>query len=151
MNNTNTERCIRDLLERDFKCVDKFDVEYGGIYVETTEDPRGFMFGDKTRKIYEATSSEIKSLVGLNVLIAYIHDGREIKVSVCNPQDIGMMLLSKNDDVGSSIQYADINVSYCAKLIAKMGEHVCIGSIDKGSWVRVRIFPGKNIIDNWMK
>ena len=46
------EGCVR---------VEKFDIN-GGIYVETTEDPIGWMLGDKTRKIYRVTIVQIACL-----------------------------------------------------------------------------------------
>ncbi len=147
MRNTTIEDNIRKTLEKDFKCVEKFDTEKGGIYVETNEDPRGWMLGDKTRRIYEVPNLAIKTLTDLLVMVTSNHDGSEIKVSVYNPEEIGMMLLSKNDDVGSSIQYADIDVSKPVKLIAKMGEHINLESIMRGSWIRARIFPGPSILE----
>ena len=146
MRDTTIEDNIRKTLERDFKLVDSFDAEKGGIYVETTDDPRGWMLGDKTRKRYEVPNLKIKLLTDLLVIVASNKDGSEIKVSVYNPQDVRMMLLSENDDVGSSIQYANIDVSKPVELIAKMGEHVCIESLMRGSWIRVQIFPGENIV-----
>ncbi len=145
MTNAEIERNIRDILERDFKRVNKFDTEKGGVYVETTEDPRGWMFGDKTRRIYETTVLQIKLLTGLLIFASCNHDGKEVKASVYNPQYIKTMMLSKNDDVGSFIQYADIDVSVCAKLIANIGEHICIEPIER-SWIRVAIYPGENIV-----
>jgi len=141
------EHSIREMLERDFKLVKKFDIENGGIYVETTDDARGWMFGDKTRKIYEISNLSVKVLTDLLLVVTSNHDGSEIKVSVYNPQEIKMMLLSKNDDVGSAIQYANIDVSKSVELIAKIGEHICIESIMRGSWIRVRIYPGGNIVE----
>lgn len=147
MIDTTVEDTIRRTLERDFKRVNKYDMENGGIYIETTDDPRGWMLGDNTRKIYEVPNLYIKELTDLLVLVTSNDDGSKIKVSVYNPLEIKMMLLSKNDDVGSSIQYADINVSKTTELVAKMGEHICIESIMRGSWIRVKIFPGSNILE----
>jgi hypothetical protein len=74
-------------------------------------------------------------------------DGSEIRVLVYNPQDTSRMLLSKNDDVGSSVQYARIEPQKPAELIASMGEHICIESLSRGSWIRVQVFPGSNILE----
>lgn len=147
MRDTDVEHNIREMLERDCRLVDKFDTEKGGIYIETNEDPRGWVLGDKTRKIYEVSNLKIKLLTDLLVIVTSNHDGSEIKVSVYNPRELGRMLLSKNDDVGSSIMYAKIDVSKPVELTAKMGEHVCIESLMKGSWIRLRIFPGANIVE----
>lgn len=147
MRNTTIEDNIRKTLERDFKLVDSFDTEKGGIYVETTDDPRGWMLGDKTRKRYEVPNLKIKLLTDLLVIVTSNKDGNEIKVSVYNPKEIRMMLLSKNDDVGSSIQYANIDVSNPVELTAKIGEHVCIESLMRGSWIRAQIFPGPSILE----
>lgn len=148
MRNTATEDNIKKVLEEGFVCVEKFDTEKGGIYVETTEDPRGWMLGDKTRKIYEVSSLYVRELTDLLVVVIPNSKGEsEIKVIVCNPQDTARMLLSKNDDVGSSIQYAHIGPPKPAELVARMGSHVCIESLARGSWIRVHVFPGRDILD----
>lgn len=147
MKDTTIERNIREILERDFKRVGEFDTEKGGIYVETTDDPRGWMLGDKTRKKYEVSNVSIKSLTDLLVIITPNNDGSEIKVSVYNPEEIGMMLLSKNDDVGSSIEYGHPNGIDPTELTAKMGQHICIESIMRRNWIRAQIFPGSNIVE----
>ncbi len=144
---TGTECDIKGILEKDFKRVNKFDTKKGGIYIEISEDPRGWIFGDKTRKIYEGSGISLKSLADLLVTITSNNDGSEIKVSVYNPEELGRMLLSKNDDVGSSIQYADVDITEHTELSAKIGCHVCVESIMKGNWIRAQIFPGINIID----
>lgn len=161
MRNTATEDSVKKILEEGFVRVEKFDTEKGGIYVETTEDPRGWMLGDKTRKMYKIPNLYAKALMDLLELtdlqirvVPKNDDGSEVTVFVCNPQDTARMLLSKNDDVGSSIEYARIEVRdlfavprVCSELTAKMGTHVCIESLMRGSWIRVRVFPGSNILE----
>lgn len=148
MRDTTIEDYIKKNLEDDFERVENFDTEKGGIYVETTEDPRGWMLGDKTRKIYKVPDLYIKALTDLLAIVFPNNDeGSEIRVLVYNPQDTARMLLSKNDDVGSSIQYARIEAPKPAELIANMGEHVCIESLMRGSWIRVQVFPGSNILE----
>ncbi len=145
MKDTSAENVIREVLEGRFRHVDKFDTEKGGIYVEITDDPRGWMLGDKTRKIYEVDHSSILSLTDLLVAVKPSLGGNEIKVVVYSPEEIGRMLLSKNDDVGSSIKYADIRNSVPTELTAVMGQHVCIEHIEMGCWIRLQIFPGSNM------
>lgn len=141
MRDVMVEHDIREMLEKDYKRVDKFDTEKGGIYVEITDDPRGWMFGDKSRKIFEVERSSMLVLTGLLVAIVPNHCGEEIKVIVYSHDKIGRMLLSKNDDVGSSIQYADINYSLpSTELTAIMGQHVCIEPLDIGCWIRLQYF-----------
>ena len=82
--------------------VKEFDIKKGGIYLETTDDPRGWMLGDKTRKIYQVTIAQVALLT--NLLIAVSHHWNGIKVKVHNPDEVGRMLVSLNDDVGSSGQ-----------------------------------------------
>jgi hypothetical protein len=148
MINMDIEKEIKSKLEKDFEQVDNFDTEKGGIYVETTDDSRGWMLGDKTRKIYKISNLEAKALADLLVIVgANNDDGSEIKVSVYNPEDLGRMLLSKNDDVGSSIQYAKIEPPKITELIAKMGQHVSIEHLVRGNWIRMRVYPGKNILE----
>jgi hypothetical protein len=148
MIDTRIEKNIKNLLEKDYESVDRFDIEKGGIYVETTEDPRGWMLGDKTRKIYKVPSLLAKVLMDLLVVIAPNNDdGSKVKVSVYNSGDIGRMLLSKNDDVGSAVQYAQIEQSKPTELIAKMGEHVSIEPLMRGSWIRMCVYPGKNTLE----
>lgn len=147
MRDATIENNIKKILEEDLERVEKFDTEKGGIYVETTSDPRGWMLGDKTRKIYKVSSLIVKALTDLVVIVSSNNDdGSEIKVSVYNPEDIGRMLLSKNDDVGSSIQYASIEPPKPVELVAKIGNHICVESLMKGSWIRALIFPGENIV-----
>ncbi len=146
MMDTKIERDIKEMLGRDFKRVDKFDTEKGGIYVETTEDPRGWVLGDKTRKIYEVPHLSLKLLTDLLLIVTSNNDGSKIKVTSYNPEEVGMMLLSKNDDVGSSIQYACVDKSGPRELTAKMGQHVCIEPLMRSGWVRARIYPGSNIV-----
>lgn len=148
MRDETTEYYIRRSLEDGFERVENFDTEKGGIYVEITEDPRGWMLGDKTRKIYKVCDLYIKGLTDLLVVVFPNDDeGSEIRVIVYNPQDTARMLLSKNDDVGSSVQYARIEVPKPIELIAKMGNHVCIESLSRGGWIRVLVFPGSNILE----
>lgn len=141
------ENDIKEMLERDFKRVDKFDTEKGGIYVETTEDPRGWMLGDKTRKIYEVPHLSLKSLTDLLLIVSTNSDGSKIKVTSYNPQEVGRMLLSKNDDVGSSIEYACVDESGPRELTAKIGQHVCVEPLMRNGWIRAQIFPGSNIVE----
>jgi hypothetical protein len=146
MRNTATEDGTKKVLEEGFVLVEKFDTEKGGIYVETTDDFRGWMLGDKTRKIYEVPDLYIQSLTDLLVVVVPNNDdGSEIRVSVYNPRDTARMLLSNNDDVGSSVQYAHIESPKPAELVAKMGCHICIESLMRGSWIRVQVFPGSDI------
>lgn len=148
MRNTAIEANTKKILEEGFENVEKFDTEKGGIYVETTDDFRGWMLGDKTRKIYKIPDLYVKTLTDLLVVIFSNDDeGSEIRVIVYNPQDTARMLLSKNDDVGSSVQYAHIDVHEPAELVAKMGCHICIESLMRGSWIRLRIFPGSDILE----
>lgn len=143
---------IKRRLEEDFEIVEDFDTEKGGIYVETTDDFRGWVLGDKTRKIYKVSNLDAKVLTDLLVIVAANNDdGSEIKVSVYNSEDIGRVLLSKNDDVGSAIKYASIETSKPTELVAKMGEHVCIESLMRGNWIRMRIYPGENILETIKK
>lgn len=147
MRNTNTEKNIKNLLEKNCESVGQFDTEKGGIYVETTEDPRGWMFGDKTRKVYKMSGLLANVLTDLLTIVTSNNaDGSEIKVSVYNPEDIGRMLLSKNNEEGASIRYADIEPPKPTELVAKMGEHVCIEPLMRGCWIRMHIFPGENIL-----
>jgi hypothetical protein len=146
MMDTKIERDIKEMLGRDFKRVDKFDIEKGGIYVETTEDPRGWMFGDKTRKIYEVPHLSLKLLTDLLLIVTSNNDGSKIKVTSYNHQEVSMMLLSKNDDVGSSIEYACVDESGPRELAAKIGCHICVESIMRRNWIRAQIFPGSNIV-----
>ncbi len=145
MKDTSIENTIREMLEERFRRVNKFDTEKGGIYVEITDDPRGWMLGDKTRKIYEIDYYSVLSLTSLLVAVKPSHGGNEIKVVVCDSEEIGRMLLSKNDDVGSSIKYADIRSFVPTELTAVMGQHVCIEHIEMGCWIRLQIFPGSNM------
>lgn len=146
MMNTKLENNIKEILERDFKRVDKFDTEKGGIYVETTEDPRGWMLGDNTRKIYEVPHLWLKSLTDLLLIVTSNSDGSKIKVTSYNPEEVGMMLLSKNDDVGSSIQYACVDEKGPRELTAIIGQHICIEPLMRKGWIRAQIFPGSNIV-----
>jgi len=151
MRNMDIEKEIKSKLEKDFERVDNFDTEKGGIYVETTDDCRGWGLGDKTRKIYKISGLFTKALTDMMVIVVPNNDeGSEIKVSVYNPEDLGRMLLSKNDDVGSSIQYANIEAPKPAELVANIGNHVCIESLSRGGWIRMRIFPGENILETIM-
>jgi hypothetical protein len=148
MRDTAIEDYIKKNLEEGFEHVENVDTEKGGIYVETTEDHRGWMLGDKTRKIYKVPDLYIKGLTDLLVIVFPNNDdGSEIRVLVYNPRDTARMLLSKNDDVGSSIRYARIEAPEPTELIAKMGTHVCIESLSRGNWIRVHVFPGSNILE----
>lgn len=148
MRNMDIEGEIKRRLEEHFERAEEFDTEKGGIYVETTDDFRGWIFRDKTRKIYKTSNLDAKVLTGLFILVSSINDnGSEIKVSVYNPGDIGRMLLSKNNEEGSCIKYAVIEPPKVTELVAKIGEHVCIESLMRGNWIRMRIFPGENILD----
>ncbi len=147
MMDTKIERDIKEMLERDFKRVDKFDTEKGGIYVEITEDPRGWILGDKTRKIYEVPHLSLKLLTDLLLVVSSNSDGSKIKVTSYNPQEVAMMLLSKNDDVGSSIQYACVDETGSRELIATIGQHICIEPLMRNGWIRAQIFPGNNIVE----
>jgi hypothetical protein len=152
MRNMDIEAEIKRKLERDFERVDKFDTEKGGIYVETTDDFRGWVLGDKTRKIYKTSGLDAKALTDLFVIVTPNNDsGSEVKVSVYNPEDIGRMLLSKNDDVGSSIQYARVEPPKTAELVVKIGQHACIESLTRGNWIRMHVFPGENILETIKK
>ena len=123
--------------------INKFDIEAGGIYLETTDDSRGWFLGDKTRKIYKSTISHVALLANLLITVTPHLDG--IKVKVHNPKEVGRMLVSMNDDVGSSVEYAKYDGSDPLELSAEMGQHVCIESIINGNWIRVHVFPGKNM------
>jgi hypothetical protein len=148
MSNTDIEKMVKERLEKDFVRVDRFDTEKGGIYVETTEDPRGWMLGDKTRKIYVVSELDTVSLADLFVVVVpNNNDGSEVKVHVYYSRNIGRMLLSENDDVGSSIQYAQIEEYGPTELVAKMGSHICVESLMRGNWIRVHVYPGVNILD----
>lgn len=152
MRNMDIEKEIKSKLEKDFERVENFDTEKGGIYVETTDDFRGWMLGDKTRKIYKTSSLDAKALTDLFVIVTSNNDeGSEIKVSVFSPEDLGRMLLSKNDDVGSAIKYASIETSKPTELVAKMGQRVCIESLMRGSWIRMYVFPGTDILETIKK
>lgn len=148
MRNMDIENEVKRKLEKDFERVEDFDTEKGGIYVETTDDFRGWVLGDKTRKIYKMSGLDAKALTDLFVIVTSNNDdGSEVKVSVYNPEDIGRMLLSKNDDVGSSVRYAQIEPPKTVELVAKIGQHVCIESLARGSWIRMHVFPGANILE----
>lgn len=123
--------------------VDEFDTEAGGIYLETTDDPRGWLLGDKTRKRYKSTISHAALLTNLLITVSSYLDG--IKVKAHNPSEVGRMLVSKNDDVGSSVEFAKYDGSNPLELSAEMGQHVCIESITNGNWIRVHVFPGKDM------
>lgn len=152
MRNSIIEEDIKRKLEKYFQRVDEFDTEKGGIYVETTDDFRGWVLGDETRKIYKMPSLYAKVLTDLLVIIVPNNeDGNEVKVSVYNSGDIGRMLLSKNNDVGDAVQYAQIESSKPTELIAKMGDHICIESLMRGSWIRMRVYPGENILETLKK
>jgi len=146
----NTLEGLKDVLKNN-KLVKEYDIGKGGIYLETTEDPRGWMLGDKTRKIYEAETLQILSLLGVRVTIIPNDGGSEIRVIVNNPEEVRRMLSSKNDDVGSSIEYAKTCGSMPVGLTAKMGQHVCIESFKNSGSIRVQIFPGINTIDRMRK
>ncbi len=152
MRNMDIEKEIKSKLEKDFERVDNFDTEKGGIYVETTDDCRGWGLGDKTRKIYKISGLFTKALTDMMVVVVPNNDeGSEIKVSVYNPEDLGRMLLSKNDDVGSSIHYAEIEPPKITELVAKIGQHVCIESLMRGNWIRMRAYPGSDILETIKK
>lgn len=145
---------IKENIEKEMRnnCVriKEFDTKKGGIYLEITDDPRGWMLGDKTRRIYEATIAQVTSLTDLLVSVSPSWDriGRicGIKVSVHNSIGVSRMLVSINDDVGSSVEYAKHDGSRQLELSAEMGQHVCIEPIANGSWIRVKIFPGENVL-----
>jgi hypothetical protein len=142
-----TKNDTKNKIEDTDKCfvrVKEFDIENGGIYLETTDDPRGWMLGDKTRKIYQTTLGRV--FLTTNLLILVAPQGDEVIVRVCNPKEISRMLLSENDDVGSSVKYADIDDPNGVVLIAGPGRHVCIESMTNGGWIRVNIFPGKDLM-----
>lgn len=124
--------------------VKEFDIENGGIYLETTDDPRGWMLGDKTRKKYQTTIAKVA--LTTNLLIAATQQGDSVMVRVCNHEEVSRMILSKNDDVGSSVKYADISRPDGVELIAGPGMHICIESITNGCWIRVMIYPGKGLM-----
>jgi hypothetical protein len=148
MRNTTIEEFVKRKLEEGFERVKNVDTEKGGIYVETTDDPRGWMLGDKTRKIYKVPDLYIKALTGLLVVaLPANNEGSEIRVLVYNHQDTARMLLSKNDDVGSSIEYARIEPMKPSELNAKMGQHICVESLMRGSWIRLLVFPGSGIFE----
>ena len=54
---------LEEVLEKDNRRVKEYDTEIGGVYLETTEDPRGWMLGDKTRRVYETTIPQITSFL----------------------------------------------------------------------------------------
>lgn len=150
---TVSECDIKAMLEKALERVEKFDTEKGGIYVETTEDFRGWMLGDNTRKIYKVSNPCVEAFEDVKVLtdvfvgiIPKNNDGSEIRVLVYNPRDTARMLLCKNDDVGSSVEYAHIEPPKPTELIANIGTHVCIESLTRGSWIRVQVFPGSDIL-----
>lgn len=138
-----TKSRIEDIENRVIR-VKEFDIENGGIYLETTDDPRGWMLGDKTRKIYQTTLAKVALVT--NLVIAATPQGNGVMVRVCNYEEVSRMPLSKNDDVGSVIKYADISRPDGVELVAGPGRHICIESITNGSWARVRIYPGKDLI-----
>lgn len=117
------------------------DIEKGGIYIETTEDPRGWMFGDKTRKLYKASVADVETIMGLSIDVKTTPFGGSTNIFIQESERLSMMLLSKNDDVGSIIQYANIEASKPAQLTVKHGQHVCIVTISSNS-IRVQIYPG---------
>lgn len=145
MENLIEEKSTKERLEREFKRVKKFDVENGGIYVEITDDPRGWMLGDNTRRIYEIPYKDVESLTGLLFIIDHNDDGTELQVTIYNGEYIGRLMSCKNDDVGSSIKYANINIEEPAIIDVDIGGHINIENIMIG-WIRVKIFPGKNIV-----
>lgn len=134
-----TKSVIGDIESRSLR-VKEFDIENGGIYLEITDDPRGWMLGDKTRKIYKTTLAQVA--LTTNLLVAATLQGDSVMVRVCNHEEVSRMLLSENDDVGSSVKYADISDPNGVELVARPGRHICIESITNGSWIRVQIFPG---------
>ncbi len=121
--------------------VKEFDTKKGGIYLEITDDPRGWMLGDKTRRIYKATIAQVVLLTNLLITVSSHRNG--IKVKVHNPNEVSRMLTSLNDDVGSSVEYAKYDGSKPLELSAELGQHICIESMINGSWIRVQIFPGE--------
>ena len=129
--------------------VKEFDIKKGGIYLETTDDPRGWMLGDKTRKIYQVTIAQVALLT--NLLITVSHHWNGIKVKVHNPDEVSRMLVSLNDDVGSSVEYAKHDGSKQLELSAETGQHIYIESMTNGSWIRARIFPGEDMIKHYSK
>ncbi len=135
---------IDNELKKDSVRVDKFDTEKGGIYIEITDDPRGWMLGDKTRRIYKATIGQVVMFTNLLITVHRHWDG--IKVKVHNSREVGRMLTSLNDDVGSSVKYACYDGSDPLELRANMGQHICIESMTNGNWIRVQIFPGDDIL-----
>jgi hypothetical protein len=146
----NTLEGLKEVLKNS-ELVEKYETEKGGIYLETTEDPRGRMLGDKTRKIYETTTSQILLLLDVRVTIISNGDGSEIRVIANNPEEVRRMLLSKNDDVGSSIGYAKTCGSMSVGLTVKMGQHVCLESFNNFGSIRAQIFPGINMIGRMRK
>lgn len=139
-----TKENIENNLKKDSIRVEKFDTEKGGIYIEITDDPRGWYLGDKTRRIYKAVIGQVMMLTNLLVTIHPHWDG--IKVRVHNPREVSRMLISLNDDVGSSVKYAVYDGSKILELCADMGNHICIESMTNGNWIRVQIFPGEDIL-----
>lgn len=140
---------IRGELKDNCVLVEKFDIEKGGIYIETTDDPRGWMLGDKTRRIYKSTIAQVMLLTDLLITISPHWDG--IRVKVHNPNKVGRMLTSLNDDVGSSVEYAKCDSSCPIELRAQPGQHVCIEPLINGSWIRVQLFPGKDMVRTYSK
>lgn len=134
---------IKEEIKNNSIRVNMFDIEKGGIYLETTDDSRGWILGDKTRRIYKATIAQVALLTNLLITISPHWNG--IKVKVHNPNEVSRMLVSINDDVGSSIEYAKYDGSRPLELSAEIGQHVCIESMTNGSWVRVQVFPGEYI------
>lgn len=135
---------IIDFIENRSVRIKEFDIKNGGIYLETTDDPRGWMLGDKTRKIYKTTLAQVA--LTTNLLIVATLQGDGVMVRVCNHKEVSRMLLSENDDVGSSVEYADISRPDGVELIVGPGRHVCIESVTNGSWIRAHIFPGKDML-----
>jgi hypothetical protein len=130
--------------------VDRVDIRKGGIYIETNDDPRGWVFGDKSRKLYTMkiadTIKMLDLITGLSLDIKTTPCGGAVNVVVKNPENVDRMLLSHNDDVGSSIQYADIS-SPLVQLTANPGTHICIEPFSTRQSIRVHIYPGSNTPD----
>lgn len=139
-----TKEDIENELKKDSVLVEKFDTEKGGIYIEITDDPRGWYLGDKTRRIYKATIGQVVEFTNLLVTVHRHWDG--IKVRVHNSREVSRMLTSLNDDVGSSVKYVGYDGSDPLELCADIGQHVCIQSMTNGNWIRVQIFPGEEIL-----
>lgn len=119
----------------------------GGVYIETTQNPQniGFSYGDTTRSFDKIDDlSQIKEILGIELIVS--HSFGQVKVSVVNPNSVGKMLLSRNDDVGSSVKYARISYGRgddpgsIEELVASAGQHICIEPFNFRK-ARIQVYP----------